>query len=239
MEIILGTILFCLGYFIAVCAYIDGFELEGKFISNIKINLFPKRRNYITTYILAGLISLVVGLFLYGTNDFDAVYKVILYAVSIIFMHAALVDLICYQIPLVPSLISIGVLVIYNIVMLIMNFINGVDCSTVVYTNNLISGFVGALMFFLIIKISKGKGMGDGDMIMFAIIGFALGLFRMILAFYVMIILGSIIGISIAIIKRKFKGVRLAFVPFMFIGFLIAMVYGARIVDWYLTLIYY
>jgi leader peptidase (prepilin peptidase)/N-methyltransferase len=239
MEIVLGILLFCFGYFISIIAYLDGFEIDGKLIPNIKLNIIPKKKRFIIYNLIAGLTSVLVGLFLYSSNDFDTIFKIILFVVSSIFLHAALVDLICYQIPLYPSLISLGILIIYNILGLVMNFVNGIDCTTIVYTNNLIAGFAGALLFWLIIKISKGKGMGEGDMIMLAIIGLSLGLLRLIFAFYVMIILGSIYGISVAILKKRFKGVKLAFVPFMFIGFLLAMIIGVQVINWYLTVVYY
>uniref|UniRef100_UPI004025665D prepilin peptidase n=1 Tax=Eshraghiella crossota TaxID=45851 RepID=UPI004025665D len=90
-----------------------------------------------------------------------------------------------------------------------------------------VSGFL--LLLYL---ITKGRGIGGGDIKLMAAAGLLLGWKHIILA----LILGCIIGsvIHIILMKVSDKGRMLEFVPYLSVGIVISMLCGDRLLSWYL-----
>jgi prepilin signal peptidase PulO-like enzyme (type II secretory pathway) len=82
-----------------------------------------------------------------------------------------------------------------------------------------IGGFIGAfvagLIIYLIVKSTKGSGMGEGDIYLMAFAGFVVGIDGLIPLFLISSVSGSIIGIIKALKIKKFHGVQIQFVPFI------------------------
>lgn len=81
--------------------------------------------------------------------------------------------------------------------------------------SSLIAGFVSGLIILLVVRLTKGSGMGEGDIFLMALAGLAVGLDGLIPLFMISSISGSIIGIFKAIKIKKFHGVQIQFVPFI------------------------
>ncbi|MBU1000535.1 prepilin peptidase [Patescibacteria group bacterium] len=98
-------------------------------------------------------------------------------------------------------------------------------------TGVLIGGF-----FWGLIIITRGKGMGGGDVKLGAFIGIMLGfpqaLFALMLAFFT----GAIFGLGLIITGKKHFGQAIPFGPFLVLGSLMMLFWGNLIIDWYLKL---
>lgn len=82
---------------------------------------------------------------------------------------------------------------------------------------------VGASSFLLILYlITKGKGMGMGDVKLAIFMGLFLGFPKIITAFYIAFIVGAIVGIVLILLKKKDRKSEIAFGPFLILGTLIA-----------------
>jgi len=92
-----------------------------------------------------------------------------------------------------------------------------------------VSGFL-----FLLILITKGKGMGGGDMKLMAATGLLLGCKLNILAFLIGCILASVIHLTMMAIKKADR--TMAFGPYLSAGIYIAMIWGEQLVSWYLSM---
>ena len=92
-----------------------------------------------------------------------------------------------------------------------------------------VSGFL-----FLLILITKGKGMGGGDMKLMAATGLLLGWKLNILAFLIGCILASVIHLTMMAIKKADR--TMAFGPYLSAGIYIAMIWGEQLVSWYLSM---
>ena len=92
-------------------------------------------------------------------------------------------------------------------------------------------------LFWLILKISKGRAMGGGDVKLMAAAGLLLGWKEIILA----LMLGSIAGsiIHLTLMKVQGRDRVLAFGPYLAFGIFVAMLYGNEIITWYLNMFYY
>lgn len=99
-----------------------------------------------------------------------------------------------------------------------------------------IIGFFSASLFLLLCFIvTRGKGIGGGDIKLMAVAGLCLGWQNIMLALAIGCIVGSVIQcIIIAITKNKS---RFAMGPYLSIGIFVAMLWGNAFVEWYIGII--
>lgn len=91
--------------------------------------------------------------------------------------------------------------------------------------------------FFLsLIIITRGKGMGGGDVKLGAFLGLMLGFPNALLALVLSFVLGAAFSLLLILTGRKHFGQTIAFGPFLVIGALIALFWGNQIIEWYLLL---
>lgn len=96
-------------------------------------------------------------------------------------------------------------------------------------------GFFAASLFLLLCLIlTRGKGIGGGDIKLMAVAGLCLGWGDILLALVFGCIIGSVIQcIVIAATKKKAK---FAMGPYLSVGIFVAMLWGERFLDWYIGL---
>lgn len=91
----------------------------------------------------------------------------------------------------------------------------------------LVIGLLASLPFFLIFFISKGRAMGFGDVKLSFVLGFFLGFPGIIICLYVAFLTGAVVALILVLQgKKKFYGGNIALGPFLFLGCLIASIYG-------------
>lgn len=95
----------------------------------------------------------------------------------------------------------------------------------------LISGF-----FYFLIVITKGRGMGGGDVKLGALMGLCLGFPNAITAIMVAFLSGAIWSMALILRGKKHFGQAIAFGPFLVIGSLVALFWGDQILNIYLKL---
>lgn len=92
----------------------------------------------------------------------------------------------------------------------------------------LVSGFL-----YIVYLVTKGRGIGGGDIKLMAVSGLLLGWKQILLAFVLGCIIGSVI--HIARMKISGQGHVLAFGPYLSVGILISALAGDRMITWYLS----
>lgn len=119
-------------------------------------------------------------------------------------------------------------------------FIFALGCITTAINYNdwllhVIGFFAISAFIELIIIVTRGRGMGGGDMKLMAAAGLMLGWKLIILAF----IIGCILGAVIHVIRMKVsdKDHTLAFGPYLSAGIAISCLFGNEIISWYLSLL--
>lgn len=133
----------------------------------------------------------------------------------------AVTDFRTYEIPFGCNII-IGILGILRILLDLQHWYHYV-----------IGFFTVSGLFLLVYFITKGNGIGGGDIKLMAASGLLLGWQNIILA----LMLGSIAGsvIHLTLMKLKGRGRVLAFGPYLALGIFISMLYGNEIISWYLA----
>lgn len=97
----------------------------------------------------------------------------------------------------------------------------------------LFPALLAAGLFYALILITKGEGMGGGDVKLGFLMGMALGYPNILLALFVGFISGAIVGMALILLKKKEMKSMVPFGPFLIFGFLVSYFYGTPIIDWY------
>ncbi len=99
----------------------------------------------------------------------------------------------------------------------------------------IIGGGFFAVQFF----ISGGKWVGDGDIRLGALMGLMLGLKFLLLALFFAYLMGSVVGLALIVFGRKKMSSALPFGPFLTLATFITLLFGQKILNWYLNFLYY
>lgn len=109
------------------------------------------------------------------------------------------------------------------------------------YGNIWLSHFAGALFgagfFGLLVLVTRGKGMGLGDVKLGLPLGFLFGWPDIIVLYGVAFILGSIVGVLLIIFDRKTGKSAVPFVPFLAASAAFIFFLGFPAIQWYLRII--
>jgi len=101
----------------------------------------------------------------------------------------------------------------------------------------LFSGVVVMLPILFLWWVTRGRGMGFGDVKLAFSIGFLLGLKDGILSLYLAFILGAVVGLVLIILKKKKLKSKIAFGPFLVLGMI--LLFFARSQIWSLIYLIY
>ena len=100
-----------------------------------------------------------------------------------------------------------------------------------------LAAIIAGGFFLLQYLISKGKWIGDGDIMLGLFMGFALGWPNILLGLLLSYLVGAACGIILVIKDRKNLKQQIPFGPFLVIGTLVTLFFGDKIVSWYLSLL--
>lgn len=89
--------------------------------------------------------------------------------------------------------------------------------------------------FWLIVWLTRGRGMGGGDVKFVLVMGLLLGLERTALALFLAFNSGAIIGVGL-LVGRRLKSHMLPFGPFLITATIISYLYGRELIGLYLRL---
>lgn len=94
----------------------------------------------------------------------------------------------------------------------------------------LVAGLFVALPLFLVFYISKGKGMGFGDVKLAFILGILLGPWNGLLSLYIAFILGGILGGSVLLLRKAKLKSKIPFGPFLIFGAYTMLFFQSQII---------
>lgn len=102
--------------------------------------------------------------------------------------------------------------------------------------SHLVSGVGAGTFFFLLWLITRGRGLGFGDVKLVVLIGLFLGYPETVFALYIAFLTGAISGVILMITKHAKMKTRIAFGPFLILGTLCAYVWGDVMWQWWIGL---
>lgn len=99
---------------------------------------------------------------------------------------------------------------------------------------SLATGLAVAVFFSALIIVTRGRGMGWGDVKLGAFLGIYLGFPNGILAIILSFITGAVISLLAIFFGKKNLKSQIPFGPFLSLGGFIALLWGEKIINWYL-----
>lgn len=93
------------------------------------------------------------------------------------------------------------------------------------------------LFFWLLIVVTKGKGMGGGDVKLAVLIGLFNGFPINIVAIVLAFVIGAIYSGIMMIFGKKGMKDAIPFGPFLILGSVLAFIFGQQLFSWYISLI--
>lgn len=102
--------------------------------------------------------------------------------------------------------------------------------------DSLAGAAVGFFLLLLIAVVSKG-GMGGGDIKLFAVIGFVVGIKVVLLSFFLATLYGALFGLFALLLKRVKRGEPIPFGPFIAAGTLTAYYFYDIIISRYFQIL--
>ena len=164
----------------------------------------------------------------------------IFHLLFLFYITAVLIVIFAYDLKhyIIPDKVIYPAIIITTIFRLFSEFIvdSNIQYSifNIQYSNFIFAAFIASFFFYSIIILTKGKGMGGGDVKLAFLMGLLLGWPVILLSIFLSFIFGSIIGIYLILIGKKKMGGMIPFGPFLIIGTFIGIFWGERIVEWYL-----
>ncbi|OGG39635.1 hypothetical protein A2116_00670 [Candidatus Jorgensenbacteria bacterium GWA1_49_17] len=105
-----------------------------------------------------------------------------------------------------------------------------------VWANHLLGALIGGLFFFILVAVSRGRGMGMGDVKLAVASGLVLGWPDIGLAIILAFILGGIWGALLLLGGKKTLHDKIPFAPIFIVGIALTVFLGFGIVHGYLSL---
>ncbi len=103
------------------------------------------------------------------------------------------------------------------------------------WLQSLLGLFVGGGILYAAAVLSSG-GMGGGDIKLIALIGVFLGWQKVLLTIFAGVLLGSVVGVALIVLRGKGRKDKIPFGPFLAVGALISIFWGGKIINWYISI---
>ncbi len=101
----------------------------------------------------------------------------------------------------------------------------------------LLSSLLAAGFFFFIFLLTKGRGMGFGDVVLAGYLGMLLSFPDIIYALYIAFLTGACVSLILIVTgRKKLKGGTIPFGPFLIAGAYISLFWGEQLFSWFTEL---
>ncbi len=116
------------------------------------------------------------------------------------------------------------------------NYVLLFSFSNSVLVNHVIGMAFGGAFFALLVALSRGRGIGVGDVKLMLVSGLVLGWPDIALSTIVSFVLGGLFGGMLLLLKQKSMKDKIPFAPFLVLGFFLTVFFGFAIVRGYFGL---
>lgn len=102
---------------------------------------------------------------------------------------------------------------------------------------NVFSAFALAIFFLVVVLVTRGRGMGTGDIPLVFLLGLFLGWPNNLAAVFLSFLSGAVVSILLLIFGRKKFGQTIPFGPFLIGSAIAVLFWGEQIIGWYFRLL--
>lgn len=209
--------------------------------SFLKSDVYLKRAKFKLTELLGFVYWLILIISLnniYLNNSFSVleigIHFLFYFSVSTLLLYLAIFDLIYMMVPVRPITRGLFFNVIIQLLiagMIFAGFIYQDSSQNLANLSNIAGFFFLYLLIYLLIIITKEKGIGSGDADIMGLVGLSIGLQSSVVFLFLTIFIGAFIGVLYSIKIGKLKGVMIPMVPLIILGYSIALGFSSEIIS--------
>lgn len=174
----------------------------------------------------------ILGFFQLTHAPFSSIQPLFWLIIALLLGYIALIDIRHYLIPDAAVVITTLLILGYRLALWGVGIMQLSDVWHTVYMTIGITIF----MFFLW-AITKGKGMGFGDVKLVIPLSLLLGWPRGVVGIFAGFVIGAVFGVFLLMMGRKRWRQPIPFGPFLILGALIGLLWGRAIWEWYIQFI--
>ena len=181
--------------------------------------------------LLTGTVLLLIWLFI-G----DSILAIFYSFIGLILVFVSLID---FQYKIIPDKIVYPGIMIALFFNLFYSLFLGSSFFSMQsrFSLGLLGAEIGFFFLAFLYFLTKGKGMGFGDVKLAILMGLILGWPNILLGLFLGFLFGAIIGVGLIIFRRKKMKSEIPFGPFLTGGMLVALLWGEEIINYYLSLL--
>lgn len=105
-----------------------------------------------------------------------------------------------------------------------------------IFWQHILTALIACSLFLIIVVVTRGKGMGMGDVKLAGAIGLLMGPPDAFLALALSFVIGSVVGLFLMALSRKKFKEPIPFGPHMVLGVFVVMFFGYQILEFYFNL---
>lgn len=186
----------------------------------------PLSWQYPAVELLGAGLFVATFLFHIGSGQFQVIPLLYLLVIVSVMIIIGVIDLKFYLIPTTFVLALSLIALFYNYFYL----------SSADFVGHIGAAFGASIFFAIIVLLTLGRGMGEGDVFLAFLIGMILGVKGGFIAIFTAFAVGAIVSLILVFSgKKKFKE-AVPFGPFLIFGFFVSLYWGKFLLDWYLML---
>lgn len=153
-------------------------------------------------------------------------------SVGILLLIIFLADAMYYIIPDVAVVILTAIVVMYRLVLVVFGVMQPTDLVMALVGMVVAVGLLGGLWL-----LTKGKGIGLGDVKLMVPLSLLLGWPAILVNLFLAFVLGAIVGVLLIAVHKKKFGQTIPFGPFLITAACITLLWGDQIYGWYIGLL--
>jgi len=152
-------------------------------------------------------------------------------SIGMILLVILVTDLKKMIIPNGAVILLTGLTLIYRMILVVLGIMQSAD-----WWSSLLATLVTGGIFLGLWLLTKGRGLGFGDVKLVIPLGLLLGWPRILVALQLAFLMGAVVGIMLVVLGKHSLKKPIPFGPFLILGTVISLVWGYGISAWYLAL---
>src|SRR3989339_458506 len=137
--------------------------------------------------------------------------------------------IVIFMVDLKKQIIPDEVQISLFLIVFLLKILQGVSVTGLGF--GLVEGALVMVPILFLYLLTKGRGMGFGDVKLSFIVGFLLGLKSGLVALYIAFILGAIVGVLLLVSKKKKMKSKIAFGPYIILGMIMMLFWQETILQ--------
>ena len=110
--------------------------------------------------------------------------------------------------------------------------------DSAIFIEHVLAAFAAGLFFLFIVILTRGRGMGQGDIVLAFLMGMVLGGSGLLASLFMGFMSGAVVSVVLLIAGKKKLGQTVPFAPFLVFGFLTSLFWGKELIEIYFRMLY-